>query len=236
LLTAETARMPVGEPVEFAALTDYIDMSSNSQISANRANAKKSIGPRTAAGKAAVSLNAVKHGLTAQAAVLPDEDEEAFTRFANDLLAELQPIGTKECLLADQIVNLAWRLRRASLVEVGLFVRAEAIADREWAESEWDAVKVIEEHIRAFGKRPLDGPDPSVVSEADMFRYSAAVVAVQDVVERRESEVGRLGNAFAEDAVEGNAFSKLQRYETSIDKRLSQKFQEFEALQAARAS
>ena len=211
-------------------------MATMKQIDANRQNAKKSTGPKTAAGKAKVSSNAVKHGLLAQAALLPREDEEAFTSFADDLLAELQPVGTKECLLADEIVNLMWRLRRASRVEVGLFVREQAIAEEEWAKSERDALKGIESHILVFGERPLDGPHPGVVGEEGMFRYADAVRAEREATERRQSEIGRLGDAFARDAGDGNAFSKLGRYETSIDKRLSQKLQELEALQARRAT
>jgi hypothetical protein len=38
-------------------------MATEKQINANRKNAQKSTGPKTAEGKAAVSQNAVKHGL-----------------------------------------------------------------------------------------------------------------------------------------------------------------------------
>ena len=62
-------------------------MATTRQVEANRENAKKSTGPKTAAGKAKVSSNPIKHGLLAQAALLPSEDEEAFDSFADDLLA-----------------------------------------------------------------------------------------------------------------------------------------------------
>ena len=211
-------------------------MATTRQVEANRKNAKKSTGPKTDAGKTKVSANAVKHGLLAQAALLPSEDEEAFTSFADDLLAELQPVGTKECLLADEIVNLMWRLRRASLVEAGLFVLEQAIAEEEWAKSERDALRGIESHILVFGEHPLDGPHPGVVGEEGMFRYADVARAEREATERRQSELGRLGDAFARDAGDGNAFSKLGRYETSLDNRLSKKLQKFEALQARRAT
>src|SRR5215471_17226664 len=110
-------------------------MTTEKQVQANRDNAKKSTGPKTDAGKAVVSGNALKHGLLAEAALLPGEDEEAFTNLAGNLLAELQPLGERECLLVEEIINLAWRLRRASLVEVGLFERDKAIVKEEWAQS-----------------------------------------------------------------------------------------------------
>jgi hypothetical protein len=46
-------------------------MTTQAKIDANRRNATKSTGPKTAAGKARVSLNALKHGLSAQTMVLP---------------------------------------------------------------------------------------------------------------------------------------------------------------------
>ena len=52
-------------------------MSSTAQAIANIENAQRSTGPRTEAGKAASSHNALKHGLTAQTVLLPGEDEIA---------------------------------------------------------------------------------------------------------------------------------------------------------------
>jgi hypothetical protein len=49
-------------------------MASDRQISANRANALKSTGPRTDTGKANSAQNALTHGLTAQAALLRNEN------------------------------------------------------------------------------------------------------------------------------------------------------------------
>ncbi|MGC9945985.1 MAG: hypothetical protein ABSF64_06400 [Bryobacteraceae bacterium] len=48
------------------------------QIRANRRNAKKSTGPKTQAGKDRVRFNALVHGLRAESAVLPGEDQAKF--------------------------------------------------------------------------------------------------------------------------------------------------------------
>ncbi|HZU23927.1 MAG TPA: hypothetical protein VFA04_00300 [Bryobacteraceae bacterium] len=50
-------------------------MSSSAQILANQKNATSSTGPRTEAGKATSSQNAVSHGLTGGFRVLPHENQ-----------------------------------------------------------------------------------------------------------------------------------------------------------------
>ncbi|MDR3621366.1 MAG: hypothetical protein P4L85_18590, partial [Paludisphaera borealis] len=51
-------------------------MATDAQLQANRANAKKSCGPKSDDGKARSRLNALKHGLCAKTVnlVLPHED------------------------------------------------------------------------------------------------------------------------------------------------------------------
>jgi len=92
-------------------------MATEAQVVANRRNAEKSTGPRTAEGKAAVSQNAVKHGLLAQADVIRGEDREEFELYREELFWELNPVGTMESRLAERIVSLAWRLRRAERIQ-----------------------------------------------------------------------------------------------------------------------
>src|SRR5262245_7396473 len=79
-----------------------------------------STGPRTAAGKAIASKNALKHGLLSRAPVLPDENAQEFAAFRTALLDSLQPDGQVEALLADRAVLTAWRLHRAHRIEVGI--------------------------------------------------------------------------------------------------------------------
>lgn len=57
-------------------------VASEAQVSANRRNARRSTGPRTAAGQASSSQNAVSHGLFAREALMPGEDAAQFRRFA----------------------------------------------------------------------------------------------------------------------------------------------------------
>jgi hypothetical protein len=96
-------------------------VSSQKKIDANRQNAQKSTGPKTDAGKAAVAQNAVKHGLTAAAPVIPGEDPIAYNEFRRRLMDELLPKGSMENMLADRIVELSWRLKRSGRLQLGAF-------------------------------------------------------------------------------------------------------------------
>ena len=96
-------------------------MTSEKKAQANRRNALKSTGPKTPEGKAAVRLNALKHGLRSRETLLPGEDEEALRELGERLRDELQPVGELENLLVDRIVAAYWRLRRLGRVEAGIF-------------------------------------------------------------------------------------------------------------------
>jgi hypothetical protein len=92
-------------------------MSTESQIRANQRNAKKSTGPRTPEGKAAVSQNAVKHGLLTRQDVITSESQADFDLYRERMLAELAPAGPMESMLAERIVALSWRLKRAGRIQ-----------------------------------------------------------------------------------------------------------------------
>lgn len=96
---------------------------SDKQLAANRANARKSTGPRTPQGKARSSQNAVKHGILARA-VLPSaleavESREDFDQLLASLTDLFAPEGIVEVLLVQQIAAAYWRLARLYRAEAG---------------------------------------------------------------------------------------------------------------------
>jgi len=107
-------------------------MATRRQLAANRRNAVQSTGPRTVAGKKVAALNALRHGLTSQTVVLPDEDPAEFERHAVHMSMYWLPQGQQENMLVERIVHLSWRLLRLAKIEVGVlrveYVRIEADA------------------------------------------------------------------------------------------------------------
>jgi hypothetical protein len=96
-------------------------MATRKQRAANRRNAQLSTGPKTPEGKAAVRLNALKHGLVSEDAVIFVENEEAFNELRDTFLDHLQPAGPLETALVHQMVVAQWRLARCRGIETGLF-------------------------------------------------------------------------------------------------------------------
>jgi hypothetical protein len=104
-------------------------VTSDLQIEANRRNAQLSTGPRTERGRRISSMNALRHGLTAQHVTVFDETEKDFRRFHRDLTRVLQPKGAMEAQLCERVIICAWRLRRVYRIETGMFSKAR----KSWA-------------------------------------------------------------------------------------------------------
>lgn len=96
-------------------------MASVRQIKANRRN---SSGPHqmTEAGKEAVRVNAIRHGLASRLhVVLPGEDLKLYEDLRGSLLSDYAPATIQEELLVNQIAENFWRLLRARSMESGSF-------------------------------------------------------------------------------------------------------------------
>ena len=94
------------------------------QRAASRANAQKSTGPRTTAGKAASRFNALKHGIYAVHQIMFDEKPEHLADLAAEYHELYSPADSKERFLVDTLVHHEWRLRRMRRVEAELWQTA----------------------------------------------------------------------------------------------------------------
>ena len=105
-------------------------MTSYRQIEANRRNALKSTGPKTAPGKEHSRRNALRHGLTAETVIGALEDAEDYRAFEAAVIADYDAQSAVERELVLRLASLLWRLRRATTMETGLFeIQAEHLRD-----------------------------------------------------------------------------------------------------------
>jgi len=96
-------------------------MATEKQIAANRENAKSSTGPRTDAGKAASSSNALKHGLATRGIIKSQGQQDAFDLVESDLRGTLLPEGPLQELIFKRVLIGAWNLYRCGECEVALY-------------------------------------------------------------------------------------------------------------------
>jgi hypothetical protein len=94
------------------------------RAAASRANAQKSTGPRTTAGKAASRFNALKHGIYAVHQIMFDEKPEDLAELAAEYHELYSPADAKQRFLVDTLVANEWRLRRMRRVEAELWLTA----------------------------------------------------------------------------------------------------------------
>jgi hypothetical protein len=137
-------------------------MATEKQIAANRRNAKRSTGPRTDRGKTIARVNAIKHGLRAEAIeVLPGEDAEAFRGLMIGLVDEYRPETPTQEHLVRRAAKLMWKEQRADrhemMLEGRLFTKIETGAS-EIEKSTYDLFQMLTNQRRYTGalQRDLD--------------------------------------------------------------------------------
>jgi hypothetical protein len=92
-------------------------MPTTAQLNANRANAQKSSGPVTDAGRATSSRNRLTLGLYTQRDYVTFDEQDLYTEFCDTMHLELSPEGLLEEACATEVTGATWRLRRCSNAE-----------------------------------------------------------------------------------------------------------------------
>ena len=134
------------------ASSDAPAPASSRRAEANRLNAQKSTGPRTPEGKARSSLNAVTHGVTSQASLLPGEDADELQALGLEMLASVDEGDPVQRALAERVVSLTWRLRRVARAEAAAGERLHQEQRLNWRQKCDLAAQV--------GLRQLPEPEP----------------------------------------------------------------------------
>jgi hypothetical protein len=168
-------------------------MGSEAQNAANRRNAKKSTGPRTAEGKATSRLNALTWGLSAVNGIglLPGESTLEYDAFRKEHLAKFNPAGVVEEQLVTEVIDCNWGLRRAVKIEAGILAHGVADADERYLTE----LKRTLEVTRATASRKAAGiGDPEdVVEIADKEMHQHLEDLITKARATKETDVARLG-------------------------------------------
>lgn len=177
------------------------------QINANRENAQKSTGPRTAQGKDASSRNGLKHGLSGEKHILPGENPEEFLLLLKDLYDGFRPVGLGEEKLVQRIAADQWRLHRTFPMEAAIYrQRLEGVAAEDYTRR-----RQLVNHKVNHARNPEIPPAPAPPDPGD-----------------------RLARAFLSDSSGPNSLTKLTRYETAIERSIERCLRQLKAFQAAR--
>ena len=98
------------------------------RLAANRRNALKSTGPRTAPGKAASSCNSLKTGLGSNRLLLPNESPEELARVAAAWRRTYPDAIPAESSLIDTLIHCYWLCHRLAGIESDLKAQEKAAA------------------------------------------------------------------------------------------------------------
>jgi hypothetical protein len=165
------------------------------RVEVNRANAQKSTGPRTAAGKQRSSLNALRHGLTGHTIVLPTDDRAAYQRHSQSFLDEYRPQGATESQLVQSVTDISWQLNRAAAVETNLFSLGIIESEDRIRASHPDAETALamaltyREHNRAFA-------NIGIYRQRLAREFERTLILLRRIqAERRKNEERQLDNA-----------------------------------------
>lgn len=107
------------------------------QVTANRKNAKRSTGAKTKEGKEIVSLNSVKHGVTSQAVILPNENKDEYQLLIDGIKDDFEAKTATEEILIEKMAQAVWKKRRLARYEETLSEANEKYIKAEYKNSKW---------------------------------------------------------------------------------------------------
>ena len=200
---------------------------SSRKVRANRKNAGRSTGPRTPNGRARASLNSLRHGILSERALLPGEDADALIELKTRLHAEFAPQGVMEEFLVHRLESSIWRIRRVRRAEAEMF---------SWHRN-CSVENNAQEEIRSLdgSRRPLLSALGGEKAVSDSRVHREASRREEEARTVRLSGEYAIGMAFIREASGDNAFLKLARYETALERSLYRALLELQRLQAVRA-
>jgi hypothetical protein len=174
------------------------------RLAANRANAARSTGPRSAEGKARSAQNARKHQFTGSTfAVVRLEDLQEIAHLRDDLVALYQPVNSQEIFALERVALAQHAILRGARLESGFFTTC------------------LDQSFDRAGE-PIRLMDPVIAGDGDIE------------VTRAQNRNYLLGDGFHRMARETNSFTLLLRYQAQAERHYRRAIQEFDRLKALR--
>ncbi|HMJ62801.1 MAG TPA: hypothetical protein VK493_13605 [Bryobacteraceae bacterium] len=161
-------------------------MATLQQLTANRANAQLSTGPTSSEGKAKVSHNALKTGLTGRTILLSTDDVAAYQAQVDRIFRQFAPESDEEKRLTQSLADTLWRLERIPSLEAGIYAIGRRELAAQFADAEDEAVRraMIEAQIFLSYRRDLNNLS---VQEARLRRqYEKDEVELKRLLAERE--------------------------------------------------
>lgn len=195
-------------------------MTTDKRTQAKREKAQKRGGPKTAAGKARSSRNALKHGLSARQVVLPCEDPDEFEALRENIGKQYHPLDPTMEQLVDLAATNFWKLMRARSIEAGLYI------------SERDRLEGLSILLNT-----MDMPHPYLTElrEPVELEYRQVTTEVRRNELKREfkrlGELSKLGEVFG---TSQRALLNLSRLETTAQRAYYRAIEKLESLQTER--
>jgi hypothetical protein len=197
-------------------------MTTSRQIDANRRNARKSTGPITAEGKERSRANAVRHGLTAETVIGALEDADDYKAFEAAIIADYDAQSAVERELVLRLASLLWRLRRATIMETGLFeIQADQLNEVTRAHQIPPASREIV--YAMFASAQTVGLDHSPRARRGADAMGAAPVSGSHPVEAFVNPTTDLARCFLRLAnLPSYVLDRLSRYEATLWRQVGQ--------------
>ena len=130
------------------------------KLAANQANAKKSTGPHTEAGKQRSSENSFKHGLYSADTVVPAEDPHLYHAFSAEWYRLYPPRDFEELSILSDMIATRWRFLRQCGIDTKI----------------WEEKLLTQDRLRANGNSlQPDAADPVACLAYAFFPNSALI-------------------------------------------------------------
>jgi hypothetical protein len=217
-------------------------MTTEKQRAANRHNAKKSTGPKSAAGRARSRMNATQHGLTGLwtglCQMIWDEDITGFYAYFLRLVEASGAVGALEEEQVKRMANAGWKLRRADRIEACRYESEKNAVASELVRWQRKEACRLEEKLLT--------PEGKALSEEDTAEVRKIIQLYKDLAQKNleiynEWAIPDIGSVFqrlttnsSESTKSSDSMSTLSRYKTSLEHSYDRALHNLQRLQAIR--